>query len=251
MSKKRVLITGAAGRIGTILWRGWEEEDRYELTLADRVDIEGAKSRVEVGDLCDHGFVSRICENQEVVVSLAYLPAENVGESAASMTDIGMQMLLFEVAHRADVGKIVYASSNHASGWNEKYGGAPIFSTADQINPDGWYGAMKCMAEAAGKYLVNVGDRRFVGVRIGTVNGESEPNCIRHCSTLLAPVDAVQLFGLAVDYEGSENFLLVYGASDNMHEGREGFLDLSVAKEVLGYKPKINIMSFRDRCVEQ
>ena len=34
---------------------------------------------------------------------------------------------------------------------------APVdFSTVDQINPDGWFGAMKCMAEAAGKYLVNV-----------------------------------------------------------------------------------------------
>ena len=250
MAKKRVLITGAAGRIGTILWNGWEKEDRYELTLADRVGIEGSNSRVEVGDICDHGFAARICENQDIVVSLAYLRAENVGEVDGGMTDIGMQMQLFEVAHRADVGKIVFASSNHASGWNEMYGGPTLFSTVDQINPDGWYGTMKCMAEAAGKYLVNVCDRRFVGIRIGTVNGESEPKRIRHCSTLLAPVDAVQLFGLAVDYEGREKFLLVYGASDNVHEDREGFLDLSVAKEILGYKPEINIMSFRDRCVE-
>ena len=250
MTKKRVLITGAAGRIGTILWRAWEEEDRYELTLADRTAIEGAKSRVEVGDVCDHAFACRICENQDVVVSLAFVGSGNVGEPGGGTTDIGMQMRLFEIAHRADVGKIVYASSNHASGWNEHIGDPPIFSTVDQINPDGWYGAMKCMAEAAGKYLVNVCHRRFIGIRIGSVNGASEPHRLRHCSTLLAPVDAVQLFGLAVDYEGPEKFLLTYGASDNVHDGHVGFLALTVAKEVLGYRPKVNVMSFRTRFVE-
>ncbi|AWT60947.1 MAG: Uronate dehydrogenase [Candidatus Moanabacter tarae] len=250
VAKKKVLITGAAGRIGTILWNDWEKNKCYELTLADRVGIEGSKSRVEVGDLRDSRFAKRICEKQDVVVSLAYLRPENVGEENGGMTDIGMQMQLFEAAHQADAGKIIFASSNHASGWNEMHDGPPLFSTVDQINPDSWYGAMKCMAEAAGKYLVNVCDRRFVGIRIGTVNGESKPKCIRHCSTLLAPVDAAQLFGLAVDYEGRKKFLLVYGASDNVHEERKGFLDLSIAKEVLGYKPKVNIMSFHDQCVE-
>ena len=33
--KPRVVMTGAAGDVGTTLWRAWEEEDRYELTLVD------------------------------------------------------------------------------------------------------------------------------------------------------------------------------------------------------------------------
>ena len=73
---------------------------------------------------------------------------------------------------------------------------------------------------------------------------------MRHCSTLLAPIDAVQLFTLAVDYGGPEKFLLTYGASENVHEGHTGFLDLSVAKEILGYKPQVNVMRFRKRFVE-
>ena len=250
MAKQRVLITGAAGRIGTILWRAWEEEDRYELTLTDRTEIEGAKSRAEVGDLRNHTFASRICRNQDVLVSLAYIRALDIGERNGGMTDIGMQMQLFEIAHRAGVAKIVYASSNHASGWNERISDPATFSTVDQINPDGWYGAMKCMAEAAGKYLVNVCNRRFIGIRIGTVNGDSEPRVLRHCSTLLAPADAAQLFRLAVDYEGPEKFLLTYGASENVFEGHVGFLDLSRAREVLGYRPQVNMMSYRDRLVD-
>ena len=250
MAKKRVVLTGAAGRVGSALWSAWEAEERYKLTLVDRIEVQGSRSRVEVGDLQDHAFASRVCLNQDVLVSLAYLRETRVGEPDGGMTDIGMQMQLFEIADRADIAKIVYASSNHASGWNEKECYPPKFSTVDQINPDGWYGAMKCMAEAAGKYLVNVRGRRFIGIRIGTFNGTSEPRNLRICSTLLAPVDAVQLFTLAIDYEGPERFLLTYGASENVHGGHLGFLDLTNAKQFLGYKPKVNMMSFRNRFVD-
>ena len=54
MALKRVLITGAAGQIGTALRKAWEAEERYELTLADVREIEGARSRVEIGDVRDH-----------------------------------------------------------------------------------------------------------------------------------------------------------------------------------------------------
>ena len=33
--KPRVVMTAAAGNVGTTLWRAWEEEGRYEPTLAD------------------------------------------------------------------------------------------------------------------------------------------------------------------------------------------------------------------------
>ena len=246
MAKTKVLLTGAGGRIGSALWPAWEADDRYDLTLVDLNPVEGARSRVEVGDLQDHAFTARVCANQDVLVALARLGATNVGELDGGITDIGMQMQLFELAHRADVGKIVYASSNHASGWNEK-SDPPIFSTVDQINPDGWYGAMKCMAEAAGKYLVNVCGRRFIAFRIGTYHGTAEPESLRRCSTLLAPADLVQLLTLAVDYEGPERFVIAYGASENVFEEHVGFLDLSDAKEILGYKPEVNMMSFRHK----
>ena len=250
MHRARVLVTGAAGRVGRCLWQAWEAEDRYELTLTDVREIEGSSSRCEIGELTDAAFAASLCENQDVVVALVYIPPDNVGEADAGMTDIGMNMQLFELAHRAGVGKIVYASSNHATGWNEHLSDPPVFSTADQFNPDGWYGAMKAMAEIAGKNIVNVYDRRFVAIRIGTFSGESEPNALRTCSTLLAPADAAQLFGLAVDFEGPERFLIVYGTSDNAYDGHVGFLDISGAKEVLGYRPTVNVMSHRERFVD-
>lgn len=251
MAKKRVMITGAAGRVGCALWRAWEADDRYELTLTDVVPIKGCQSRTAIGELTDPAFAAEVCADQDVVVALVYIKPQNVGETDAGMTDISMNMQLFELAHRAGVGKIVYASSNHATGWNEHLSDPPLFSTADQFNPDGWYGAMKAMAEIAGMNLVNIYDRRFISIRIGTFTTESEPNSLRLCSTLLAPVDAAQLFGLSVDYEGPKKFIITYGTSENTYDGNIGFLDISIAKQELGYRPQVNVMSFRDRFIDR
>jgi len=247
MSKKRVLLTGAAGGVGSCLWQAWEVEDKYELTLTDVRPVEGARSRVEMGELRDRDFVGELCRGQDVVVTLAYVPSEDFGEEDEGLTDIGMNMQLFEASQRAGVEKVVFASSNHVTGWNEQTRELPFLSSANEYNPTGWYGAMKGMAEIAGQTLVNVYGRRFIGIRIGWFTGASEPDCLRACSTLLAPVDAAQLFSLAVDYAGPEKFLITYGTSDTTYEGHTSNLDISAAKEVLGYRPEINVMSYRSR----
>ena len=244
--KPRVLLTGAAGRVGTALWQGWEQKGKYDLTLTDVNPIEGADSRVEIGDISDFDFIQKICQDQDVLVSLAYIRAHTVGERPDGLTDIGLSMLLFENAVRAGVKKIVYASSNHASGWNERQD-PQVKHHPDHIRPDGWYGAMKAMAEAAGRWLVNGHDIHFISIRIGNCNGMSEAESIRACSYRLSPADAANLFGCAVDYDGPERFLITYGASDNVYGEHDGLLDLTSAKEVLGYKPIHNMMKYRDQ----
>ena len=41
---QRVLITGAAGTVGTALWKAWEEQGTYTLTLMDINPIADANS---------------------------------------------------------------------------------------------------------------------------------------------------------------------------------------------------------------
>ena len=65
MAKKRVLVTGAAGAVGTALWQSWEADGRYELTLTDVREIEGAQSRTAIGELTDPGFAAEVCAGQE------------------------------------------------------------------------------------------------------------------------------------------------------------------------------------------
>ena len=111
-AKLRVLITGAAGNVGATLWQAWEEEDKYELTLVDLRPIEQAWSRTEIGDVCDLGFMRRICQHQDVLVHLAFLRDENVGPDSDTMSDIGLALALFETARKSGIGRIVFASTN-------------------------------------------------------------------------------------------------------------------------------------------
>jgi uronate dehydrogenase len=245
--KPRVLLTGAAGRVGTALWQGWEAEDRFDLTLTDRDPIADARSRTLIGDIRDYAFVEKICADHDVLVHLAYLASANVGQDTDALTDIGVCMCLFYRAHAAGMQKIVYASTNHVTGWNEHLSDPPVFSTPDQIRPDGWYGAMKGMAEIAGRNLVNTEGMRFISIRIGTFTAKSEPNSLRLCSTLLTPRDAVQLFGLAVEYQGPEKFFITYGASNNIDGDHRGFLDISPGIDALGYTPQDHIAAHRHR----
>ena len=240
--KQRVLITGAAGTVGTTLWQAWEQKDVYKLTLMDINPIQGSSSRVVESDIRNYAAMKELCQGQDVLVHLAYVRQDNLGIETGQVSDIGASMYLFEAARECGVQKIVYASTNHVSGWNEKLSTPPRFSTGDQFRPDGWYGAMKGMAEIAGRYLVDAHNMRFISIRIGSFNGTYEPNGIRHCSTLLTPRDCAQLFGLAVDYDGPVKYLITYGRSANSDGIQQSFLDISGAVEVLGYEPQDNLI---------
>ena len=238
----RILITGAAGTVGTALWRGWEQQGLYTLTLTDINPIESSSSRVEQADIRDYVAMKELCHEQDVLVHLAYIRQNSLGKVPGEVSDIGASMNVFEAARECGIKKIVYASTNHVSGWNERLSSPPRFSTGDQFRPDGWYGAMKGMAEIAGRYLVDAHDMRFISIRIGSFNGTSEPNNIRHCSTLLTPRDCVQLFSLAVEYDGPVKYLITYGRSANSDGFQQSYLDISDAVEVLGYKPQDNLI---------
>ena len=242
MGKTRVLMTGAAGKVGRCLWQAWEKTGQYDLTLTDSRPIIGSKSRVEVGDLLDCEFARGLCESQDVLVALAFIPSEEYADESAARSDIVMNMQLFEACRGAGVKKIVFASSNHVTGWNEQTRKEPFVSRPDEYNPTGWYGAMKGMAEIAGRALVNVEETRFIGIRIGFFYGTAEPDSLRACEMLLAPEDAAQLFGRAVDYEGPERYIITYGTSET---GDTSNLDISPAKELLGYRPALDLTALR------
>ena len=150
-------------------------------------------------------------------------------------------MLLFEAAREAGISTIVLASTNHVTGVNERRVPARL-STGDQFLPDGWYGAMKGMAEIAGRHLVENCAMRFISIRIGSFTGRDQADSLRTCSTLLTPRDCVQLFTLAVDYEGPERYLVTYGTSGNHGTHHPVFLDISAAVDVLGYQPQDNAL---------
>src|ERR1700742_3642200 len=97
----RVLITGAAGRIGSVLREGLSD---FELRLTDR--------EVDVADL---DAVRASVEGVDAVVHLAAEPNEASFDVIAGPNLHGAYNV-FEACRRAGVSRVVFASSNHATG---------------------------------------------------------------------------------------------------------------------------------------
>ena len=70
MAGKRVLITGAAGFIGSYIREPFD--DRYTMRLADIVEIENPRGHeVMQADIADLDQMQRACEGMDTVVHLA------------------------------------------------------------------------------------------------------------------------------------------------------------------------------------
>ena len=70
--RMRVLITGAAGKIGSVLVKGLK--DKYHLRGFDRVEIPDLEDGL-VGDVADFDAVLNATEGMEAVIHLAAVPS--------------------------------------------------------------------------------------------------------------------------------------------------------------------------------
>ena len=110
--KQKVLITGGAGLIGSILID--RLSDRYDITSFDLKDAQGANSIT--GDLYDFDSVRDAFEGQDFVVHLAAdRSAEATWESALKNNFVSTYNV-FEAAKQTSVKRVVFASSQHATG---------------------------------------------------------------------------------------------------------------------------------------
>jgi len=184
----RVLITGAAGAIGTALRQGLRGRWR-KLRVTDIRPIADATNNEEavVADVTDRPAMERMMQGVQAVVHLA--GAGGVGDlEALYRTNVRGLFDVFEAARLAGVKRIVFASSNHA------HGCYPIevpVTPAHPPRPDTLYGAFKVLGEVM---LRNYYDRhgiRSVSLRIGTYR--PLPIDQRSLATWLSPADMVQL----------------------------------------------------------
>ena len=138
---KKVLITGAAGTIGSVLREGLK--GKYEtLALSDIAPLGDAapgEQLFENADIRDIDATQATMEGVDCVVHLAGIPVEDEWEKIMPMNLIGCYNV-FEAARRAGVKRLVFASSNHAVGY---YRRARPIDTEVQPRPDGRYGVSK------------------------------------------------------------------------------------------------------------
>jgi uronate dehydrogenase len=205
---ERVLITGAAGAIGTVL-RPALREGLTELRLSDIEEVQdlaGNETFVRA-DLTDFEAVQRAVDGVDAVIHLGAIPNEAAFEVIAGPNLRGVYHV-FEAARRSGVRRIVYASSNHATGMYDV--GEPLDGSVAP-RPDGLYGASKVFGEAIARLYVDRFGLGAVCLRIGSFKPQPEEE--RELSTWLSHADGVRLFRAALTAD--VDFAIVYGGSAN------------------------------------
>lgn len=226
---RRVLLTGAAGNIGSVLRKGLRT-GLEELRLTDRVPIDPADGSSEtfvLADLLDRAAIERAVAEVDAVIHLGGHPDE------ASFDDLVGPNLqgtfnLFDAARRAGVRRIVYASSNHATGF---YRRGDRLIGEEPPRPDSLYGVTKVFGEAIGRLYADKFGLEVIALRIGSF--KPRPTEPRELHTWLSRGDAVRLFRscLTPDPIG---YLVVYGVSANTRR----WWPPTEATRTIGYDPQ-------------
>lgn len=243
--RRKVLLTGGAGLIGSILIN--RLSDQYEFTSFDIKEVTGTRS--VVGDLSDFEAVAAATAGQDAVVHLAADSAADATWGSALKNNFVSTYNVFEAAKHAGVKRVVFASSQHATGgfyldepWKHivdgnfdklKHGEYPLVDETCPIRPDGYYGASKAYGEALGSYYYDYHGLSSIHMRIGWVLSSDDPTFSPFALSLwLSHRDVTQFVKLALETE--RGYGVYYATSDNMWK----IWDISRARAELNYRPE-------------
>lgn len=239
MTKKRILLTGAAGRVGRLVRPLLQEA--YALRLCDVRPLESMEPDDELlpGDLADPQVARGAVTGVAAVVHLAGLVAPAVSFEDTLAPNYRAVLNLLEACRHAGVPRFVFASSHHIVGLHPP----ATLSASTPIAPDGFYGLSKVFGEAAcALYARRFGIRTLI-VRIG--NADPEVLDGRRERLWVSARDLTQLFTIGIEHEalGCET---VYGTSNcpdpffpNDEARRLGYrpLDDAGTHHAIGFRP--------------
>ena len=231
----RVLITGAAGAIGSALRTGLRDHWR-KLRLTDVkpiADLAGNEEFV-AADVTDRTAVEALMRDVKAVVHLAGIVGAYTLEDLFRVNARGL-FDVFEAARLGAVERIVFASSNHAFGF---YPITEKVTPALPPRPDTHYGAFKVWGETLLQYYYDRHGIRSVSLRIGTFR--ARPIDQRSLATWLSPRDVAHLVDVSLRHR-DPGCMVVNGYSNNT---RLKTFDPNWA--TLGYKPCDNAEDHRE-----
>ena len=237
-----VLLTGAAGRIGTWL-RGGLPERGWALRSLDVAPLPDERPGEEqmVADVTDLAAMADAVDGVDAVVHMAGIAGESTWP-AISHANIEGTYCALEAARLAGVPRVVLASSNHATGFTPRPADGLLREVDALPRPDTYYGVAKVAMEALGSLYADRYGLDVVCLRIGSAF--AEPTSTRQLSTWLSPADAVSLVDAALKAP-SPGFSVVWGVSDNTRR----WWDLSAAR-ALGYEPADDAEVYAEALIE-
>lgn len=229
-----LLLTGAAGNLGRELR---PRLARYceMLRLSDRSDMEPAGTGEECvrADLADKEAVQQLLAGVDAVVHLGGVSTEQPWDAILAGNIVGAYHL-YEAARRNGVKRIVFASSNHVTGF---YRQDQVVSPRDPVRPDGLYGLSKAFGENLAQLYWDRHRIETVSLRIGS--SFAAPKDRRMLATWMSFDDTERLVAAALTAP-VVGHSVIYGMSDNATT----WWDNTPARHV-GYRPRDSSERFR------
>jgi uronate dehydrogenase len=218
-------MTGAAGGVGTTLRHGLHAM-ADEIRLVDVRPVEAGDGEVSMpGDLTNLAFARRAIAGCDACVHLAAIPVEAPFDQILH-SNLQGAWTVFEAARLEGCPRIVFASSNHATGF---YPITQRVSPSDPVRPDSYYGVSKVFGEALGRLYHDKFGLQVACIRIGSAT--PRPRDRRHLATWISPGDLARLVTACLT-SPDLGFAVAYGVSRNTR----GWWDLEPGRK-LGYEP--------------
>ena len=267
MTKRRVVVTGAAGYVAQRMWK--ELSDRWDLVPIDVRDTtrDGVKvPGIIVADLTrpDRNEYRQHFTGADAVIHCGFVSAPRLDATTwqnnsdakfqAEHANVALAYNVYRTALEEGVRRVVACSSNHAADYYERLvweGRLDMVTPEMPPRSDNWYGWAKAAYELVGFVFATgqVDGKRLEVVqwRIGGPRDDDidqvAPGDLktmhRALGAYLSRRDQVQQAIRMVETEDIRDehgvpFLIVYGISGNTHR----FWSLANAREKIGYAPE-------------
>jgi uronate dehydrogenase len=230
----RLLLTGAAGGLGRVL-RPRLRPRCTLLRVSDLapMDAPAAGEEVVQAPLQDRAAVHALLAGIDAVVHLGGISTEQPFDAILQANIVGTYNL-YEAARRHGVKRIVFASSNHVTGF---YRQDEVIDANAPVRPDGYYGLSKAFGENLSRFYFDRYGIETVCLRIGS--SFPEPKDRRMLATWLSYDDLERLVvaSLTAPVAGHS---IVFGMSDNTTT----WWDNTQARHI-GFRPQDSSEPFR------
>jgi len=231
----RILMTGAAGGLGQAM-RGPLKANCSVLRLSDRIGFGDAQTGEEImlADLADADAVMATMQGVDAVVHFGGVSVEGPFGPILQANILGAYNL-YEAARKQGTKRIVFASSNHVTGF---YRQSETITADRPPRPDGMYGLSKAFGEDLSRFYFDRYGIETACVRIGS--SFPEPRDRRMLASWLSYGDLHRLITACLTTPVLAHSI-IFGMSNNAVT----WWDNSQARHV-GYVPQDSSDVFRD-----
>lgn len=233
---RRILLTGAAGNLGSILRRELSPKLKL-LRSTDIAPLSGPYENEEcvVADLGDPKIADGLVSGVDAIIHFAGIVKKDVDFADINRVSIMGMHSLYDAALRHGVKRIVFASSIHVVGFYEQ---TEVIDAHAPVRPDTYYGLAKAFGENLAQLYWDRHGLETVSIRIGS--SEATASNHRHLRSWLSFGDMVRLVETSLSAP-RVGHTIAFGTSRNS----ASFWDDRLARH-LGYSPQDSADVFRD-----